>query len=366
MGAALRICAKDIRQRLRDRTAIGVGVVAPLVLSGLIGLGVGGIHSGLQVRVAVVDLDATPLSRGLAESMRHGWTAQSVELEPMAGEEQAAAAVADGRLGALILVPAGFARSVAAGAPLPLQVRSSAAQPLAGRLARALTRRFAARIGAEGPSTELEPRRPGGFLRPIDYYGPSLAVMFLFFSVLGGMRAFQAEADGGTLARLAATPVSTGEILTGKIGGLILLGALQFGVLVVATRLLFGVRWGPLLPVAALAATTVLAAVGVLAFTVSAVGNAAGGWVLGSALVFVFSLLGGHFLPPEGLPEIFDTFQRCTPNGQALRGFTDLASAGPAATLGLVLEPLAVTAAVGLAGIAACALRLRRPRAPGA
>jgi ABC-2 type transport system permease protein len=245
-------------------------------------------------------------------------------------------------------------------------VRSSAAQPLAGRLARALARRFAARGGSEPPSTGLERRRPDGFLRPVDYYGPSLAVMFLFFSVLGGMRAFQAEADSGTLARLAATPVSTGEVLAGKIGGLILLGALQFAVLAAATGGLFGVRWGPLLPVAALAATTVLAAVGVLAFAVSAVGNAPGGWVLGSAVVFVLSLLGGHFLPPEGLPEIFDTLQRCTPNGQALRGFTDLASLGPAASFGLVREPLAVTAAVGVAGIAACALRLRRPRAPRA
>jgi len=364
MRGALRICQKDVRQRLRDRTALGIGLVAPLVLSALIGLALGGIRSGLQVRLALVDLDRTPLSRGLADSLRQGWPERSVVLEPVASESEAAAEVASGRLGALLLVPAGFARSVAAGAPLALQVRSSAAQPLAGRLARALARRFAARLGAQGPPPALEARTPGGRLRPIDTYAPSLAVMFLFFSVLGGMRAFQAEADGGTLVRLAAAPLSMGEILAGKIGALILLGALQFGVLGVATRLLFGVRWGPLFPTAALAATTVLAAVGVLAFVVSAVGNAAGGWVLGSAVVFVFSLLGGQFLPPEGLPDFFDTLARWTPNGQALRGFIDLAAAGDGATLALIREPLAVTGVVGAAGIAACALRLRRPRAP--
>lgn len=366
MRRALRICEKDVRQRLRDRTAIGVGVVAPLVLSALIGLALGGIRSGLQVRLGLVDRDATPLSRSLADSLREGWPARSVTLEAVASEAEAEAAVADGRLGALIVVPAGFARSVAVGAPLPLQVRSATAQPLAGRLARALARRFAARLASARPPPPLVARTPGGRLRPIDTYAPSLTVMFLFFSVLGGMRAFQSEADAGTLLRLAAAPLSMGEVLAGKIGALIVLGALQFAVLGLATDVLFGVRWGPLLPVALLAATTVLSAVGLLAFIVSAVGNAAGGWVLGSAVVFVFSLFGGHFLPPEGLPDVFDTLARWTPNGQALRGLTDLASAGAGARLSLVAEPLAVTAGVGVAGIVACAIRLHRPRAPRA
>ena len=56
---------------------------------------------------------------------------------------------------------------------------------------------------------------------------------------------------------------------------------------------------------------------------------------------------------------MFETLNRLTPNGQAFRGFTDLAAAGGAGSLRTVLEPLLVTGGVGLAGIAFAALKAR-------
>jgi ABC-2 type transport system permease protein len=362
--AALVILLKDLRHRLRDRTAVLAGIVIPLGLSAIVGFALGRLDSGVRARVALVDLDGGDASRALADSLRSGWPERTLELEEVASTADADARMARETVQAVLVVPAGFGASLRTPTPLSLSVRSSPDAPLAGLLTRALAARFAARLDAPEAPAILEPRSPGGQLRPIDHYGPSLAVLFLFFSVVGGLGSLQAEASSGTLARLAATPVGPRAVLAGKLGALVLLGLLQFTVLALATAFLFGVRWGPLLPVATLGLTTVCSAVGVMAFLVTVTGDPARGSLLAMVTLFVLSLLGGQFLPPQGLPDIFDWLARLTPNGQALRGFADLASAGPGAGLAVAAEPLLFTAVSGVAGIVYCARRLGRPQTP--
>jgi len=186
-----------------------------------------------------------------------------------------------------------------------------------------------------------------------------MAVLFLTFTVLAGSRALQTEAETGTLARLAAAPIRPVSILVGKFSALVLLGLSQMTVMIAATTLLFGVRWGNPLPVAALAATSVLMAVGLASFFVAAAG-AQRGSMLATVAIFLLAVLGGQFLPPAGLPDGFDILNRLTPNGQAHRGFTDLIAAGTRGGLSTVREPLLVTAGVGLAGIAFAVARARQ------
>lgn len=360
MRRVLFLALKDLRQRIRDRTAVTVGLVAPLVLVAIVGAALGDLTSGPRITLAWVDLDGSKDSAALAAAIVAGWPGQSTELVRFANADEADSAVAGDRAMASVVVPAGFARALAKGeAPPPLRVRTSRSYALGGRLADALVARawhaFATRTVPPAP---VEVRAPQGRLRAIDHYGPSLTVLFLFFQLLGGMRAFGAEAENGTLARLAATPISGRDIFVGKVAALALLGALQFAVLYVASRFLFGVAWGPLPLVAALAATTIAGAIGLMGAAIAA-GGPHRGYLLGMLLLFVLSLLGGQFLPPEGLPDFFDGLARGTPNGQALRGFTDLAAAGAEARLATIAEPLAVTAAVGVIGIAFCARRLR-------
>ena len=59
MRHALLICIKDLRQRLRDRTAILTAIVAPLALTALMGLALGGSQGG--IRDAAVHRGSRPL-----------------------------------------------------------------------------------------------------------------------------------------------------------------------------------------------------------------------------------------------------------------------------------------------------------------
>jgi linearmycin/streptolysin S transport system permease protein len=352
------VCAKDMRQRIRDRTAVTVGVVAPIVLTGIIGVALANDEGpSPPTPIAWVDLDGSAVSNALLRSFTEDWPARRVAVVRVATAEDAEAAVSAGRYAAAIIVPAGLEATLSGGGARPtLRVRTGRTFALGGRFANALAKR--ATVIAQRVAPQVDVRAPqGGTLRSIDHYGPSLTVLFLFFQLLGGLRAFGAEGATGTLARLAATPATGREIVGGKLLALALLGALQFAVLYGVTRFAFGVSWGPPSLVAALAATTIASAIGLMGTVIAAAGPYRG-YLLGTLLLFVLSLLGGQFLPPEGLPDVFDELARLTPNGQALRGLTDLAAAGADASLATIAEPLLVTAAVGVVGILACARKL--------
>ena len=56
MRHALIVCLNDLLKRIRDRTAILAGIVAPLVLTALMGSALG--HSeGFRMRLSIADLD---------------------------------------------------------------------------------------------------------------------------------------------------------------------------------------------------------------------------------------------------------------------------------------------------------------------
>ena len=359
MRHALTICAKDLRQRLRDRTAILVGFVVPLMLAGLMGLALGSLDRGLRVRLALVDLDHSSASQRFLDHLSQAWIADVIELERVDSIASAERALADDRADAAIVIPEGLAGSMAAGAAGRIEVLGVTGNAFASRMARGLAQGFANRLASGTEPPRLRARSPGGRLSSLEFFGTSMAVLFLTFAVLSGSRALQSEAESGTLARLAATPAQPASILAGKFGALLLLGLLQMLVMIGATSLLFGSRWGNPVPTAALVGTSVLMAVGLSSFFVTVAGNAERGNLVATFGIFLLALVGGQFLPPAGLPDVFDLLNRLTPNGQAHRGFTDLIAAGEAGSLATILEPLCATAGVGIAGIAFAAARAR-------
>ena len=196
-------------------------------------------------------------------------------------------------------------------------------------------------------------------MRIIDFFAASMTVLFLNFGVLSGVRALQSEVDSRTILRLIASPARPYAIVAGKFSALLLLGLIQMGTMIASTSLLFGTRSGSPLPVAVLAFTSVLMAIGLTAFLMRLADNAEQGAGLAAIVIALLSIVGGHFLPPKGLPDVFETLTRLTPNGQAFYGFVDLAAAGARGTLRTVAEPVVVTTLVGVTGIATAAVRAR-------
>jgi ABC-type Na+ efflux pump permease subunit len=191
---------------------------------------------------------------------------------------------------------------------------------------------------------------------------PAYAVMFAFFLVMTVGWVFVAERRQGTLKRLRAAPVSRAQVLVGKLLPCYLVSVAQGAFLLVAGRLLFGMRWGPEdWPIGVQAAwlllvvaCTSLAAMG-LALLVAALAKTEVQVALfGAVPVLVMALIGGCVLPREMMPEQTQRLSLLTPQGWALDAYRELlnATATSEPNLAVVLRACTVLAVFGTAFLA--------------
>jgi len=168
----------------------------------------------------------------------------------------------------------------------------------------------------------------GRAVKPASYFGPSMAIFFLFFTVQYGAIGILNERRGGTLQRLLAAPIRRESIVLGKSLGTFLLGLISLVTMIVATTLLLGASWGDPVAVAAVAVSIVLAAMGVTALAASQAKTAGQADGFASIVTMGLALLGGNFVPIQGAPEAMRTIALATPNGLALRALGDLVADG--------------------------------------
>ena len=149
MGAALVVAGKDLRQRLRDRTAYIVGVIAPLVLAGLISLAFGRSGFDFSATFAVVDQDGGQLARAFVDDMLGDpGLREVVTVKTVDGRDEAVRLARSSDVAAAIIIPAGYTAAATAGRPLPLEVVRSADKVIGADVAVAIAEGFTAKVSA--------------------------------------------------------------------------------------------------------------------------------------------------------------------------------------------------------------------------
>jgi ABC-type multidrug transport system permease subunit len=156
--------------------------------------------------------------------------------------------------------------------------------------------------------------------------------MFAFFLVLTVGWLFVAERREGTLKRLKAAPITRGQVLLGKLLPCFLLSAGQGVFLMLAGRLVFGMRWGPgQWPVAEQAAwllpvilTTSLAAMGLALLVAALARTESQVAIYGTLLVLVLAGISGCLMPRELMPEQMKEISLVTPHAWALDAYRQL------------------------------------------
>ena len=394
---ALQIAFKDLTVLFRDRTALLLMLGAPLILT--VGLAlVSGRMSGSSgpafqnLPVAVVNLDRGEVGKQLADAFSS--VALDALLDPQTAADAAAARalVEDDKVVAAVIIPAGFTDAVTgareAGTADRIEIYANPEREISSQIVTAVVESFiqqvelarvsgrvaveqllaaglidpqaAAAVGMRVAERAVSEQNSGAAIRLVSsekaadpqknfdmmgYFAPSMAILFLMYTVALGGRNLLAEKETGTLGRLVSAPISETAILGGKLLGIFLVAVAQMSILILANALLFGVKFGDPLGVAALILGLAAAASG-WGILVAAVARTPGQVsTIGMALMLTFGVLGGSFIPVANMPGWFTLVSKITPNAWGLEGFVALG-------YGDALPKLAGTLA-GLFGMAA-------------
>ena len=185
---------------------------------------------------------------------------------------------------------------------------------------------------------------PNGFEQAV----PGTMVMFTLLVMLtSGAILLLIERREGLLRRLAATPLSRGSVVLGKWGGKLVLGLIQIAFALLAGRLLFGLDWGPQLPMVLLVLLVYAALVSALGVLLGSLARTEGQAVaLGVISTNILAGLGGCWWPIEVTPQWMQKLSLALPTGMTMDALHRLVSFGrPAAS---ALPHLAALAALGL------------------
>jgi ABC-2 type transport system permease protein len=365
MRAAVLIARKDLRQRLRDRSALMVVLVIPFALAAILGLTLGNTGAGsVKFKLALYSRDsgapATALRSVLSELERKG----VIQLRSASSLAQAHSLADSGAVAAAFYIPPGFSRAASSGAGAVLTVIGDPNQPIGTLVARSVAQSFASELDGiriavatvthGGGGTQQTPAQLAAAaqalptpvairdqsakrkeLDPKTFYAAGMAVFFLFFTVQFGIASLLDERREGTLARLQAAPIGRPMILVGKALTSLVLGVLGMAALALASSLLLGAHWGNAFGVALLIVAGVLAASAVmgLVVTLARTPDQAGYWQ--SIVALVLGMLGGTFFPVYQAGGVVEKLSLLTPHAWFLRGLRDLAGgASASAALG--------------------------------
>jgi len=384
MSPALAIAAKDLRQKVRDRSAIILSVVAPLMLAFLFSMMIPAGSDTFDATYAVVDLDGGPIARALVDGPLANLGPSGITVVTAGSDAEARAKVGDGSASAALVIPAGFSAAIQSGQSARITIVGSVNATLATQVLQSIVSSFGSSvegvelavstvIGAGGGSAVHDPaaiaRQAQAMAAPVTiatadtkdrlassntYYAASMAVLFVFFATQFGVVSLLGERRAGTLARMLASPISARTVLLGKLLVSIVLGVVSMTIMAAATTLLLGAHWGDPIAVAALILTTVLAASGIALVVVGFARTEDQAAGLTAMVAMVLAVLGGSFFPLSQAPEALATLSLATPHAWFLRGIGNLASGDG---IEVVLPSVAV---LGLLGVATCAIGLVR------
>lgn len=417
----LDIALKDMLRSFRNRFALVMMFVAPLLITGIIYAafwGMGGNGSGFDLpvtQVQVVNLDqpgpqfSFSFGQMLLGFLQDERLANLVQVTEATDEADARQAVDNQDAGVAVIIPPDF--TIAALAPDgrasitlyqdptltlgPSIVKGIVSQFVDGfagtkiaadvvadqlgqrgvatdaSLMQDIAMRYGAWAGALGANWEegahpiLDIRPPPTKAEPADQetiiFGAIMAGMVIFFAFFTGASTAETiilEDEEGTLARLFTTPTPRVAILGGKFAASFITLVVQVVVLMLASAVIFRIHWGDPLAATLVALGLVVAAAGLGVFMMSFLKSTRQAGPVMGAVLTLSGMVGGLFTTGfQNLPATYETINLLTPHGWVLRGWKLVLAGGGVSD---VLWPALVTLGMGIVFFAVGAFVFRK------
>lgn len=417
----LDIALKDLTRSFRNAFAVGMTIVAPLLLIGLISLAFGGAFSGSSdlpdVSIGIYNADQlsdnTVLENPLGDDIRSMFFDESVQswinASDYLDESSLRTALNNREIGVAVVIPSEFSNQVLTGARnskvliisdptlsiTPQVVENMVSAMLDGVAGGGIAvETLLERQKINGLETNLE-NIPDLIARYSNWYsdfqrdlfhnpdkaalvisssttqstgdnplqkmlGLMMAGQMIFFAFFTGsysMMSILQENEEGTLARMFTLPLTRTTVLTGKLLAVILMVIVQGVVLLIAAHFIFGIQWGEPTMVALALLGQVLAASGLGVFLISFVKTSRQAGPVMGGGLTALGMLGGLFTANIPMPEAFNKLAAFTPQGWVIRGWKVVLNAQPLSDL---LVPLIVCVLIGLILFIIGALRFKK------
>lgn len=371
------LALKDLLQIVRDWKAAFFLVLMPLVFTLVFGLAFGGSQTDsgeledTRLPIGFIDQDLSQMSHTLLALLEGSDSVRPVVLEDVYPDEELNQLVQQDDWNAIILVPDGYQAALLADEQMPLitilkpetsagAISQNAIQETINRLIHSLEAAkfstdmaeqqapfadtsarqayfdqalgLAAQAWVKPPLsveiTQLKTEDPGVFEGSTNAYthsSPGMMVQFALAGLIGAAEVLVLERTSGALKRLKTTAISTTEILLGHFIAMCIMIFVQFIVLIGFAQLFLQVPYlsAPLATLLVTLATTIFtASLGLLIGTLAK--NPDQAIIFSLIPMFIFSGLGGAWMPLEFTSPTFQTLGHLTPLAWAMDGYQNI------------------------------------------
>lgn len=366
----LTLVARDLRARLRDRSALVLALLAPATLITILSFLVTGPET-TQVPVGVVVTSTSPVGTALTEGPLAALEEDgTLSITAYDDESALRSGIDDGAVDAGVVVSGDGGEvtllrgpdSVVAAAILEAVSRSTALT--VDGVARAVV---AERVlgGSTAPGTlaeaVVEEPASSGFvdategadgIDPKTQVAAGMATFFLFFSVQFGVLGLLQERRQGTLPRLLAAPIAPWQVLLSKLLVSLVIGLVSMTFLAVFSSWLLGAHWGSPAGVALMILAGVLAAVATVTLVAGLAKTPDQAAATQAVVALVLGILGGAFFSMARAGGVAAVASRLTPHYWFNEGLVRLTGGRDwTSTLGPVGALLLFTLVVGVPGL---------------
>ncbi len=321
LSRLLAITKKEVRQLRRDRLSFGMIVGLPVIQMLLFGYA---INTDVRnLRTAIADQANTHLSREFVAELGQTQVVDITGFSNTAAELEAL--MRRGKISIGVVLPGDFDRRVSDRSRAAVQLLVDGTDPtilgVANQL-RAMPFSFdSERPGASGPSIiEVRPYYNPERRTPVNIIPGLMGVILTMTMILFTAVAIVRERERGNLELLINTPLSSAELMIGKIVPYILIGMLQLALILGVGRLLFDVPVRGSVVDLYLAASAFVAANLSLGLLISTAAKTQ--FQAMQMMVFILLpsiLLSGFMFPFDGMPQVARYIGEVLPNTHFIR-----------------------------------------------
>ncbi len=372
MKAILGILVNDIRRRLKNPLSVILMLLIPVSMTLIIGVVFGpeGDVDMPKIKVLLVDNDGGFFGGFLKQGMQQGELGDMLDITEVTAAE-GEKMMSEGDASALIEIPEGFTSNVLDGLPAEIRLVKNPSEYFLPLVVEEITKTMAVLLDGgtrifNAPmskmrsivdqeswpeASEMEEVMAGAKNGVILAYGyiadslitftdevaalpdsvaavddpvvrdfnifayvmPGSMMIGLLFIVELVLRDLLRERKAGTLRRMLAAPVTTGQVVAGKVGAAFAITMISCLLLLAVSGLGFGVDLGDPLALVLQTVVTILMCTGIMTFLYGAISKERTADAVMSVVIIVMGLFGGSMVPIEQMPPALQAAGRFSP-----------------------------------------------------